>query len=529
MEVLALAGAATALGYAVSQSSDNAQAPSAAEAQQLTLQVAPLQWGAPGTQDVRFDLDQTWAEDPRAPDGRPTVIPHYNMPDTDETQQHNYPGHGPGPDDTDPWATRGYGDIPGGSFGPGDVTNTLEPHGLFPMIGRHRFDVLTIDPLEPKYFKPPKPTVLWSDLHEDPQKETFNVYGQQSIVGMQREYIDPYTKFHSGRGALNNLWPHEAYGSGTKPDYGFAQGEKFTFRTGGFHPRQRFFRMPERTDRKQLYFSIRNPDRAVGRTGMLYAQERPVLGHLNLPEDKIVTSEWHREPIPNAGLTANRKRADPNVVLPHTNRTENIYGWAGPKGTGDRAQENLRLFAGVGGRDVIPNKTTQFNMGMYSNPKAVVSMQGGQTTNPVVLRPTNRECYTTWQGRHNNPAPNFPKGDAGIYNTEFIVDTSMKSITDGPGVMRPGGGRIASDAVADVRCAERINPVVPRKTQKEETIYFNVIRPMNSTRTTAAQYTEWPAPRDHKVSPLIERDVDPSLLAPILQNPYNNRWIVSHQ
>lgn len=198
----------------------------------------------------------------------------------------------------------------------------------------------------------------------------------------------------------------------------------------------------------------------------------------------------------------------------------------------------------VGGRDVIPNKTTQTHLWGLGN-GAVTQYKGPQETNPVNLRPTHRECYLGFLGAISDPSPFFAKGDQAAYNTEFWYDTSLKSLTDGPGVMRPGGALLSRDSIADSvhdpsgliypytfnQVASgfkgdnnRINPTNLRHTQKDTGLYFAINRPFHSTRTLAPQYTEYPKPVDHKVTPLIQQEIDTSLINPWYQNPYTHPY-----
>ncbi len=334
---IAVLGAIAGLGYVASQvASTRGEVPSVPE-----------------------NVEEQYADNPSAPDILPRVLPYYNMPDTDERNPHNYPGPPRDkPDLEDQGAgtslaqafdsNRGYRDTGPNDWGAGDVTNTLFPQGLFPLFGRTAQTPLYIEALEPEYFKPPKSTVLQDDLRQEPMPQP-DVYGAKSIVGLSRDYVDPYTKFRSGSGALNDLYPGAIPGgdadAGPGPEryagYGFGNGEKFTLRTGGFHPRLRPFRMPE-SQQKQLYFSLRNPSFAVGRSGSIYAEGRGELGNYETPFNAYV-KEYHREAMPTAGLTSDRMRANPAVVLRCNSRQDQYIGWAGPKGTDDRAQENLRL------------------------------------------------------------------------------------------------------------------------------------------------------------------------------------------
>lgn len=195
-----------------------------------------------------------------------------------------------------------------------------------------------------------------------------------------------------------------------------------------------------------------------------------------------------------------------------------------------------------GGRDVIPNKTTQTPLWPVDN-GAITQFKGPQEVNPVVLRPTNRACQLGFLGAASDPAPFFPRGDNAAWNTEFWYDTSLKSVTDGPNVMHPGNPVLARDSMADVLpghrparwtreftanqavsglCGDdqRINPVNLRQTQKDTGMYFAINRPFMSNRTLAPQYTEYPKPVDRKVTPFIRMEIDSALLDPWYQNPY---------
>ena len=197
-----------------------------------------------------------------------------------------------------------------------------------------------------------------------------------------------------------------------------------------------------------------------------------------------------------------------------------------------------------GGRDVIPNKTTQTHLWPLGN-AAVTQLKGPLESNRVNLRPTHRVCYLGHRNAYNDPAPNFPRGDNAVWNTQFIYNTSLKALTDGPGVTHPGNPLLARDSIADSvpghdhpscwgtelythnqavsgLCGDnnRINPYNLRHTQKDTGLYFAINRPFNSTRTLAPQYTEYPKPVNRKVTPQIEMSIDPSLINPWYQNPY---------
>jgi hypothetical protein len=384
----------------------------------------------------------------------------------------------------------------------------------------------------------------------------------------------PYTKTRSGVGSYNDYWPGQIQaglqeGNGTgctgdgAKDYGFAWGEKMTLRTGGFHyGRQRIWR-EEPSQRKQLFFSIRNPSKAVGRFQSVWSEGTGPLGQLRIPYNARV-KEYYREPMPNAGLTANRLGAKEKVILPFSNRTgddaaacyartangqcpsKQSYpgteiSWFGPRGAKDYQQEALRMTPQQ--RDVIPNKTTQFPLG-FGFPGAVTEQKGPQTVNPIMnLRPTHREGYAPSRNILNDPAPFYPAGSPAVYNTEYWINphnikeigTSYRINCDGSacggshapgepcmvnGTQRPGGPNLPLGSTADRWQVERINPTVLRPTQKDEAIYQCAVWAPLSTNTWAPQRGDIPAPQNRKVTPFVQQDIDPSLINAFLANPY---------
>ena len=584
MELLLLGGA-SALGYLMSNRSSDNEVLSGEEPIEFTRPgAAPEQFAPHGSYNPLLNVSSEYSAASMVPDALPEVINYqHDFPDTDRRVAHNYPGPpvenmGPMTPLEQAFQVRGYGDT-GRKFGAADVTNSIDQQqGLMPWFGRAVLNPLTIDPLDPESFKPPKTAVSQSDLHAAPEKG-WNVHGNPDYSEWVASEIDWQTKTRSALGQYDYYWPgqlqaeREAAGSAclgddTK-DYGFADGEKMTVRTGGFHyGRQRFWREP-RSERKQVYFSIRNPSKAVGRFESEWSESTGPLGSLSIPYNARV-KEYYREPQATAGLTANRIRADEKVVLPWSNRTGGCSGgsedgshanlpptevaWAGAMAPTEYGQEAFRITDEQ--RDVIPNKTTSFPLG-YGFPVGVTEKKGPQTVNPTVLRPTHRTCYEGNRGVLNDPYPFLATvGGPAVYNTEMWVNphnlkefgTSITVNQDGSscgtsgnnqtgdggtpngpcyidGVMQRGGAVLPLNTTGDRWAVDRVNgphdgydlrPAVGYN----ETIFDCAIWPPLANRTLAPQRGDIPASENRMVMPQVIQEIDPSLIQAYLANPY---------
>ena len=573
MVEMLLLGGASALGYLLSNRSSDAQV---LEDEFTQAGAAPQQFAPHGPYNPLLNVSSEYSEASMVPDPLPEVINYqHDFPDTDRRVAHNYPGPpvenmGPMTPLQQAFQVRGYGDT-GRDFGAADVTNSIDhQQGLMPWFGRAPLNPLTIDPLDSTSFKPPKTVVSQSDLHAAPERG-WNVHGNPDYSEWFASEIDWQTKTRSATGQYDYYWPGQLQaereaaggpctGDATK-DYGYADGEKMTLRTGGFHyGRQRFWREP-RSDRKQIYFSVRNPSKAVGRFESEWAESTGPLGSLSIPYNARV-KEFYREPQPTAGLTSNRLRADEKVVLPWSNRTGGCSGgsedgshanlpptevaWAGPMAPTEYGQEALRITDQQ--RDVIPNKTTQHSLG-FGFPVGVTEKKGPQTVNPTVLRPTHRTCYEGNRGILNDPNPYLGTvGGPAVYNTQYWVNphnlkeigTSIKVNQDGSscggsgknetgsggpcfvdGVMQRGGAVLPLNSTGDRWAVDRVNPVVPRYTQKSENTIFDCATwPLLSNRTLAPQYGSTVASENRRVTPMIQNEIDASLVHAFAQNPY---------
>lgn len=423
------------------------------------------------------------------------VVSYYNRPDTDERDPTRYPEHPANPQvEQDPNLLTNAFQARHNTH-PADMTSDLLPHGVEPTVGRTAHWPLYIEAQTPEEFKPPKPTLLESDLRGGPEKYPWVVGTGPATSGIIREHVNQYTKTKSGNGALNHYWPGQKALS-----FGFANGAKMTPRFGGFHPRQRIWKQDDmkKARKKQLYFRMGLPSTAVNRFGSIEQKDRPAtIGHVRFPNN-VTTREWHRPPAPTSGL-AEGPRQNPFVVLPRTFAQEQQVCWAAPAASVNDGKEALRIRPEE--RNVRPKHTGVFSPFLFSQPQAVEGKAGPQDMNPAVLR------------------------------------NSTKILTAGEDVMRPGNPSAGFDAGADVRCSccpngncergipgQRINHTNLRDTQKDEVIHYHAIREPNMDRPQqlALQFGGLGNPVNRKVTPVIVQDVDPSLIDAWKQNPYTN-------
>jgi len=559
--------------------------------------------------DPLLNVNAVYSGDPTVPDPLPPLVNYsHDFPDTDERVAHNYPGEPiewrnrgrPMTALQQAFSTRGYGDMPraNGKFGAADVTNSVTlPNGLLPMFGRTAPGPLTIDPLDGMSFKPPKTVVTQSDMRESPAVG-WNVWGNKWNGTQQLAYVEPNTKWRSGRGAYNDAWPSQVGpdgrvsccdgdgdGDGTvnPQGYGFSTGEQLVAQTGSEHWGNKRIWREVPNQRKMLYFRIGNPSTAVGRFMSEWAQGTGPLGETSVNYN-VKVRDYHREPMPTAGLTADRLGAHELVVMPFSNRTgcpppgyagntiyqrddgggmmeasngngngngnAGAYGyaptqreWFGAKNSQMHSQEALRLHNEY--RDVIPNKTTQFPLGS-GFPVATSEMKGPTDSNPVRLRPTHRSCYQGARNAVSDPAPFYASGNPAVYNTEYVIDPhNIKEIGAGyrmvynrdslaasciegrddgcmvAGTNRPGGPSLPLDSTADRWAVDRVNTAYARPCLKEQLIDQCAVRPPQSDVYYAPQRGDFPAPENRRVTPFIQQEIDASLLQALQQNPYS--------
>jgi hypothetical protein len=419
------------------------------------------------------------------------------------------------------FAVRGTSKAPGHSARPIDITNSMMPHGLQPKFGRTPLTPLTPDPLDWMSFKPPKQTVYHVDLHGTPGNY-HNVYGTKVQTEQMYDHIAKgHTKSDTLRGAGNDMWPGQA-----TSEYGFAQGEKMTLRTGGEHPRARYFRPLECT-KPQLYF---DNWRVVDNSKI--ATYAPTLG-IRLPENADV-KEYHRPPMPQTVLSVNSARPDPIPVIRWTNRQRaddipkyhqpdeiDLFGgngWAAPAGAVGPSTETLRTQY----RDVIPQKSVMFSPAAFNIAFGHESKAGGQGVNKVQVRPTHRQ--NTMRANFQSPFANI--GMSAARGTDYVPIVPVKVNTEGVGVSRPAGPSYGMNSVADSDQHHRMNHVVLMPTLRDEVIHDYALRPPVTDRPSLApQYTIFGVSEDRKVSPLVENVIDPTMISPWKNNPYTPKII----
>lgn len=174
------------------------------------------------------------------------------------------------------------------------------------------------DPDTPDMLKPKRKETETADLFMPTGDTLASRYEPVTWKAHQRAIEQ--SKLNSGRGALDGFSHLEQPGSGAAgPTRGFAGGEVMTPRHGGFHPRERFFRVPEtRRGRNQHALRPLNPEPRVGKLGSMYLSSTAPLGRSRHNRNHDVL-EWHRAPERTGGIR--QIDATPrNVEMKFTNR-----------------------------------------------------------------------------------------------------------------------------------------------------------------------------------------------------------------
>ena len=464
---------------------------------------------------------------PEAPDALPSVVGRVRgRSDTDPRDPHNYPGK-PGAGVKNPQSKLeaifqandpGFLDT-GPEYAATDVRNAMGNQlGMFPTMKRERQGPLTIDPMHPSDFKPPKQVVMQQDMHGEPAKQS-NVFGIQNNNEWRAQYYAENTKNRGAMGRYNQMRPGGWYGNDSRAGFGFSTGLHFTPRTGGFHKRERFFK-PEEDKSTHLRWRFGN----AGQKGLTEGGPSSI-GHVRIPYNSFRTqNNNHNVPMPTSGPVANKGYARSNVALPHTNRQGTVperfgaaaapgctpvrdgaseateRGWVAPPGSAFSFQEALRPDRGFQGRDVIPKKSMQLH-GFRPGPAvSVEAAKGSQQVTPVVLNRTHREDYLEAYDHQRHPMGVLGLGTTADYNLRTDEPFANCEPT------APGG------------C--RINPQVPRPTKKGDYLNLWKMHAPTSDRTLVTQRTEHGNVEDRRVTPFIRSEIDPSLLNPYIHNPY---------
>jgi hypothetical protein len=361
-----------------------------------------------------------------------------------------------------------YFDNPSGAY-PEDVISGAEPpfhninslryeDGVLPSFGGEKQNSL-YDPLRPHEFKPNKSTVLQSVMRAPPQPEN-NVFGDPSNYRELHERINSETKFTRGNGAFDG---YNNYSGGQQE--GFASGQYITERTGGLHPRTRYYPQTEYKKGLQMYGRMGNPTEATGMSpGSTWSEGTGPLGAFRENKNAAVY-EYEREPMPTSADGEGHRGARFDEIYLRRRRDDGVAKreYVGPMHHPDYDKESLRLLNyNIRGKNSISREevgfvgTDNLDRGSYQNSRVHLAQtkrnansvdsrrvaqpyfrkEGAYQNVGVRLDQTNRNLISV--DSRKVTAPHFKK-DGAYQNVNVDLDQTLRNLvsTDSRGVQAP--------------------------------------------------------------------------------------------
>ncbi len=454
-------------------------------------------------------------------------------------------------------------------------------YGVLPWVGRGTGTQLP-DPISGEDLKPQKRENLDTDMFVAtgdslPSRFDFNPI----VTGEAQRRAHESSKFNSGSGALN-YYSHinDEPGSSTNALFGFATGQVMSSREGGYHPRERFFRVPEtKRGRNQHEIRAGNPSTATWHPNSIYQKSTAPLGELRLNRNADVR-DYYRPPERTGGIAKQHIRAQSEYVdMGFVNRDPGCSGFmTGRSGGVDdpgirkklRAAANAKNGA-MGGRQETPrydpddldwaacDRSDPIRSGTqrsWAGPP--VNTQGGQELrreiDPYIapknlqdfqLRAFSTAAHGSQVGTYvysdfssdlcdnitqrtvlddvtsRAPAPTASsRGNASVYGT---TDFTRGGGYDSTVMGRAHQGGRNENMTADASSGQRFNEYHLRQTSKDEPGFVEraAVHAPVSDRQLAVQYDpNFPCPVTRRVQPQVENFIDFGGVQPYLDNPY---------
>lgn len=439
--------------------------------------------------------------------------------------------------------------------------------GVLPQTSRGSGTMIR-DPDTPDMLKPAKRENLDSDMfvaQGDPLKGRY-----VPVAGEQYRRAREQSKMHSASGALDNYQHVDVsvdqqdghsfskIGSTTGgPMRGFAGGEVMSYREGGFHPRERFFRVPEtRRGRNQHNLRALNPTHATWNENSIYQTGTAPLGFLRENRNTDVR-EWHRPPERTGGIARQHVKAPFEFVdMPHQDRDPGIRKQLSAQrammGMGQQkdekelcynpdefatAQGTQMCWTGPGGRDGIGQEGRRI-LDRYVRPKNLNTFQlegwesaahgsevghyaGADFSADLCDRMTHRTLDDDRTTRAPNPFN--PRGNSAAYSVDGLGHGYDRPHFDKTTANRAHGPNRGEDMTADAFSANRFQEVCLRPTSKEEERFIrrDLVHAPVENRMLGVQYDPQPAcPVTRRQQPTVVNDVDIGGTQAYRQNPY---------
>jgi hypothetical protein len=292
------------------------------------------------------------------------------------------------------------------------------------------------------------------------------------------------TKSQGGHGALDGF-THIPDNSGRDATRNFAKGEVMTVREGGFHPRQRLFRVDElNRNRTKVCGRMGNPSQAIGKLGSIYQTSTAPLGELQLNPNADV-AEWYRPPEHSRGARS-APLAEGITVMKAVNRETGLEYNPDPFCTSTEQSHMNPAGPVFGAAQEARRLLNRYVRPKEENSACIGGLQEG----------TDRGTYVNALGdfRHNNAV-----------------------CVEG----RPSGPNRPVNEVADGASAVRFYDVRPRDADKKETgMCIEAIHAPNTTRSMAMQRSAPEEFANRRVTPFIEQQPGHDLIQNFINNPY---------
>jgi hypothetical protein len=439
-------------------------------------------------------------------------------------------------------------------------------YGILPKVGKGTGTQLP-DPISGADLKPQKHENLDVDMFVAagdslPSRFDFNPIQ----TGMAQKRARQADKFTSGHGAMD-YYTHINDEPCTNDNalFGFAQGEVMTPRYGGFHPRERFFRVPEtKRGRNQHAERFTNPTKATWHQGSIYQTGTAPLGELRLNRNADVR-EYYRAPERTSGISnkisaqnefvdmpfQNRDVGDPGLRKRlHEERKQAACGFTGRKEARQYDPDDLD-FAACDRSDpttlgterswtsapnrlgtdqelrreedlyVRPKNVRDFQLRMFgsaAHESQVGSYIYSDYSSDLCDRMTNRTLLD--DKVMHAPAPNGGRrGEAGVYSqNNFFRNGFDKTITG-----RAAAPVRSENMTADGMSGQRFQETHLRSTLKEDPKILasaGLHAPVGD-RQLAMQYSQsFACPVTRRVQPTVVNSIDFDGATPYMQNPY---------
>lgn len=391
----------------------------------------------------------------------------------------------------------------GGPYRPEQVSNWNLPEGVTPNIRRTAQTPLSIDPLDPVGFKPPKQQVSQLEMR-GPEAPYGLPYGAQSTADWeQRAYAQFNARAFGPTGALDDLYPDETGKAGCGPS-GFANGMQMTreYKNHDHWGTKRIYFSPPSRRTTIRYRGEKNPSDAITCAGSAAMGDRGDLGFLRHPKNAQVR-EWFRPPMPNGTGLNEKPAAKPCIDWKWVNRPGTEVPYTPPSNSGMHQYEAWRLFPSVQNEQIRYKEGPKEYIHPTGTPTAVEAERGGIDTNPVEARPTHRSTLNNPYDRPCGPDAGWGFGQAAdIYH-------DAQNAQNGDCGNRPGAERINNTTLYRTTLRQNLSELLDQFPPSPDVSNAQQLSGL-------ASQTEF----GRRLTPDIQQDVDPSLLTPLMRNPY---------